>query len=126
MNHRHNNKKIWKLKKKIKELKQAVDISLDLYEFQKRNNIKFDKERRNFRKIIKYHTLLLVIMSLLYSADGNDDITRIIRSNIMEYYKRINQDMMGIPIEFEDEEFEEEQEIDSEDDNIEIGEEEFW
>ena len=126
MNHRHNNKKIWKLKKKIKELKQAVDISLDLYEFQKRNNIKLDKERRNFRKIIKYHTLLLVIMSLLYSADGNDDITRIIRGNIMEYYKRINQDMMGIPIEFEDEEFGEEQEIDSEDDNIEIGEEEFW
>jgi len=126
MNHRHNNKKIWKLKKKIKELKQAVDISLDLYEFQKRNNIKLDKERRNTRKIIKYHTLLLVIMSLLYSADGYDDITRIIRSNIMEYYKRINQDMMGIPIEFEDEEFEEEQEIDSEDDNIEIGEEEFW
>lgn len=126
MKHRHNNKKIWKLKKKIKELKQAVDISLDLYEFQKRNNIKLDKERRNFRKIIKYHTLLLVIMSLLYSADGNDDITRIIRGNIMEYYKRINQDMMGIPIEFEDEEFEEEQEIDSEDDNIEIEEEEFW
>lgn len=111
---RHTDKKIWKLKQEIKSLKQSIDISLDLYEFQKRNNSKLDMERKNYRKIIKYHTLLMLLMNLLTSDNTETDIGKIIKRNVLEFYRSMNHDLMQIPTDNEDDEEIDEEEIDEE------------
>lgn len=114
MKHKNTDKKIWKLKQEIKSLKQSIDISLDLYEFQKRNNSKLDRERRNYRKIIKYSTTLMLLMNLLTSDNTDTDIGKIIKRNVLEFYRSMNHDLMQIPTDNEDEEFEDEEENEEE------------
>lgn len=110
------NKNIKELEEEIKSLKKSLDYSNNMNELLQKSFNEADKQRINYRKIIKYHTLLLVVMNLLSNTEGYDDVTRIIKCNIMEYYKKINLDMMEIPITFEDEEFEDEEENDAEED----------
>ena len=103
--HRQANKKIGELKQEIKRLKQSLDISLGLYE-------DLQKERVSYRRIIKYSTMLMLLMNLITTDSGNSDIDKILKRNILNYYKSMNHDLMQIPTDdneiidnvFEDEE----------------------
>jgi hypothetical protein len=67
-----------------------------------------DKERINYRRIIKYSTMLMLLMNLITSNSGDTDVDKIFNHNINEFYKTMNNDLMQIPTndneEFEDEE----------------------
>ena len=48
------------------------------------------------RKLIKYHTLVLIIMNLVYQYTDADDMGRAIRTNINRYYKRLTADLIDL------------------------------
>lgn len=107
------NKKIKQLEDKIKILNKSRDFLAQINETLHNNYDEADRQRINYRKIIKYLTLLFVVMNLLCDTEGYDDITRIIKRNIMDYYKKINMDLMEIKIQ-DDEEFDDEEDSDGE------------
>lgn len=50
----------------------------------------------SFKKLMKYQTLVLVIMSLVYQYTDANDMGRAIRTNINRYYKGLTSDLMNI------------------------------
>lgn len=97
MNYRHTTRKIKELEEEIKFLNKSLNYSAHL------NNIlqnRFDnvyKERINYRRIIKYHSLLLIVMSLLSQTKGDTDIDKLLKRKIMDFYSSLSKDMMEIP-----------------------------
>lgn len=89
-NYRHTDKKIRELKQENKKLKQSIDISLGLYD-------DLQKERVSYRGIIKYLTILMLLVNLIHSNSGNTDIGRVLKRNIQEFYRSLNTDLMKIP-----------------------------
>ena len=65
-------------------------------------------ERINYRRIIRYYSLLMVLANLLSQNDGKTDIDRILKQNILDFYKAMTKDLMNIS-EDEDESFDEEE-----------------
>lgn len=102
--YRHTDKKIKELEDEIKLLNKSLDYSHNMNKLLRESNNDADKQITVYRKIIKYHTLLLVVMNLLCNTKENDDVTSIIKDNILEYYKKINLDMMKIPTNDDEEE----------------------
>ena len=119
--YRHTDKKIKELEDEIKLLNKSLDYSHNMNQLLRESYNDADKKIAVYRKIIKYHTLLLVVMNLLCNTKENDDVTSIIKSNILEYYKKINLDMMNIPTNDDEEEGYDE----SESSDLWNGEEEF-
>lgn len=97
MNHRHTDQKEKELEHKITKLKKTLDITLNLNEVLQMNNNKLEKERVIYRRIIKYSTMLMLLMNLITSNSGNTDIDKIFIRNINEFYKAMNNDLMTIP-----------------------------
>jgi hypothetical protein len=111
--YRHTDRQVRELKDEIKRLKQSLDITIDLNEVLQKNNNKLDKERINYRRIIKYSTMLMLLMNLITSNSGDTDINKIFNHNINEFYRLMNNDLMKIPNddnEIIDNEFEDEAE----------------
>jgi len=102
--YRHTDKKIQELEDEIKLLNKSLDYSHNINQLLRESYNDADKKIAVYRKIIKYHTLLLVVMNLLCNTKENDDVTSIIKNNILEYYKKINLDMMKIPTNDDEEE----------------------
>ncbi len=126
----HSDKKIKELEEKIKFLNKSLDYSAQLNLTLQNNYDEVEKQRVNYRRIIKYHSLLLVVMSLLCQTNGNTDIDKLIKRNIMDFYSAMSKDMMEIPNDdndVTDNEFDDETEgfDESESDDIWDGEEEF-
>lgn len=126
----HSDKKIKELEEKIKFLNKSLDYSAQLNLTLQNNYDEVEKQRVNYRRIIKYHSLLLVVMSLLCQTNGNTDIDKLIKRNIMDFYSAMSKDMMEIPNDdndVTDNEFDDETEgfDESERDDIWDGEEEF-
>ena len=119
--YRHTDKKIKELEDEIKLLNKSLDYSHNMNQLLRESYNDADKKIAVYRKIIKYHTLLLVVMNLLCNTKENDDVTSIIKNNILEYYKKINLDMMNIPTNDDEEEGYDE----SESSDLWNGEEEF-
>ena len=95
--YRHTSKKIKELENEIKFLNKSLDYSAHINELQQNNYDEANKERINYRRLIKYHTLLLILMNLLTSTSGDSDIDRIVKRNIQEYYRAMSKDLMEIP-----------------------------
>jgi len=93
----HSDKKIKELEEKIKFLNKSLDYSAQLNLTLQNNYDEVEKQRVNFRRIIKYHSLLLIVMSLLCQTNGNTDIDKLIKRNIMDFYSAMCKDMMEIP-----------------------------
>lgn len=126
----HSDKKIKELEEKTKFLNKSLDYSAQLNLTLQNNYDEVEKQRVNYRRIIKYHSLLLVVMSLLCQTNGNTDIDKLIKRNIMDFYSAMSKDMMEIPNDdndVTDNEFDDETEgfDESESDDIWDGEEEF-
>lgn len=110
--HRYKDDKIRELKQEIEMLKQSIDISLELY-----NDLK--NERVSYRRLIKYNTVLMLLMNLITSNSGDTDIGRVLKRNIHEFYISMNKDLMKIPNddnEYEAEGYDEGESTDSWDD----------
>ena len=128
--YKHTHGKIKELEEEIKFLNKSLDYSAHL---NKTLQKKFDdvyKERINYRRLIKYHTLLLILMNLLTTSGGNTDIDKIVKRNILEYYRAMNLDFMELPEndnDVTDNEFNDDEEgfDESESDDIWTGEEEY-
>ncbi len=93
----HSDKKIKELEEKIKFLNKSLDYSAQLNLTLQNNYDEVEKQRVNYRRIIKYHSLLLIVMSLLCQTNGNTDIDKLIKRNIMDFYSAMSKDMMEIP-----------------------------
>ena len=128
--YRHTHGKIKELENEIKFLNKSLDFSRIMNKNLENNYNELEKERINYRRIIKYHSLLLILTSLLSQTKGNTDIDKLIKRNIMDFYSAMCKDLMEIPNddnEIIDNEFEDEEERydESESDDIWAGEEEF-
>ena len=95
--YRHTDRKVKELEDEIKRLKQSLDITIDLNDVLHKNNNKLDKERINYRRIIKYSTMLMLLMNLITSNSGDTDIDKIFNRNINEFYRLMNNDLIKIP-----------------------------
>jgi hypothetical protein len=95
--YRHSDKKIKELEEKIKFLNKSLDFSRIMNKNLENNYDEVNKERINYRRIIKYHSLLLILTSLLCQTNGNTDIDKLIKRNIMDFYSAMCKDMMEIP-----------------------------
>ena len=110
--YRHTDRKIKELEQEIKFLNKSLNISRIMNKKLENNYDEVNNERVNYRRLIKYHTLLLILMNLLTTSSGNTDIDKIVKRNILEYYRAMNLDFMELPEndndvtdnEFEDEE----------------------
>jgi IS5 family transposase len=113
------NKRIKELEKEIQNLNTALGYSQNMTEIMSHNYDQANSERINYRRIIRYYSLLMVLANLLTQNDGKTDIDRILKQNILDFYKAMTKDLMNIT-EDEDESFDDEEEYDTE-----PGEEEF-
>ena len=128
--YRHTHGKIKELEEEIKFLNKSLDYSAHLNKTLQNRFDVVEKQRINYRKVIRYHSLLLILMSLLSQTKGDTDIDKLIKRNIMDFYSAMCKDLMEIPNddnEIIDNEFEDETEgfDESESDDIWAGEEEF-
>ena len=94
---RHTSKTIKELENEIKFLNKSLDFSRIMNKNLENNYNEVDKQRINYRRLIKYHTLLLILMNLLTTSSGDTDIDKIVKRNIMEYYRAMNLDFMELP-----------------------------
>ena len=106
--HTETDKKIAELMQEIKSLNTELDYCRNMNEILRTNYDQVNIERINYRRIIKYHSLLMVLANLLTQSDAKTDIDRILKQNIMNFYKALTNDLMTIT-EDEDEEFDEEE-----------------
>jgi hypothetical protein len=129
--YKHADRKIKELEEEIKFLNKSLDYSAHLNKTLQNRFDEAEKQRINYRKVIRYHSLLLILMSLLsQQTKGNTDIDKLIKRNIMDFYSAMCKDLMEIPNddnEIIDNEFEDEEERydESESDDLWDGEEEF-
>lgn len=110
-NNTETNKRIKELEKEINNLNTALGYSHSLNEVLNTNYDRVNNERINYRRIIKYHSLLMVFANLLTQNDGKTDINRILKQNILDFYRAMTKDLMEISEDedetFDDEEYEE-------------------
>lgn len=95
--YRHTDGKIKELEEEIKSLNKSLNYSAHLNNILQNRFDEAEKQRINYRRIIKYHSLLLIVMSLLSQTEGNTDIDKLIKRNIMDFYRSLSKDMMEIP-----------------------------
>lgn len=103
------NKKIAELEKEIDNLNTALGYAQNMTEIMSRNFDQANSERINYRRIIKYHSLLMVLANLLTQNDGKTDVDRILKQNILDFYKAMTKDLMNIA-EDENEKFDDDEE----------------
>lgn len=95
--YRQTDRKIKELEMEIKFLNKSLDFSRIMNRNLENNYDELNKQRINYRRIIKYHSLLLIVMSLLSQTNGDTDIDKLIKRNIMDFYSSLSKDMMEIP-----------------------------
>lgn len=72
-----------------------------------------EKQHRNYRELLKYHSLVLIILNLLGSYTDRTDIGKAIQININEYYKGLTESIMALPT-YEDEDDDTDEEYEDE------------
>ena len=111
--YKHTDGKIKELEEEIKFLNKSLNYSAHLNNILQNRFDVAEKQRINYRKVIRYHSLLLIVMSLLSQTNGETDIDKLIKRNIMDFYSALSKDLMEIPNddnEIIDNEFEDEAE----------------
>ena len=128
--YKHADRKIKELEQEIKFLNKSLNYSAHLNNILQNRFDVAEKQRINYRKMIRYHSLLLIVMSLLSQTNGETDIDKLIKRNIMDFYSALSKDLMEIPNddnEIIDNEFEDEAERYDEGESTDLwdGEEEY-
>lgn len=81
----------------IKQLQQDIQRLTDELIASEKLSDYYCDSYESCRKLMKYHTLVLVIMNMVYQYADADDMGRAIRTNINRYYKGLTSDLMNIP-----------------------------
>lgn len=124
-NNKKPNRRIADLEKEISRLTNEL-IGAEQWNQVLQENIEdSEKQRVAYRRLLKYQTLVLIILNLLSRYTDANDMGRAIETNINRYYRGLTSDIMNIPGDdtidnFENESFDDEEEHDTE-----PGEEEF-
>ena len=95
--YKHTDGKIKELEEEIKFLNKSLNYSAHLNNILQNRFDVAEKQRINYRKVIRYHSLLLIVMSLLSQTNGETDIDKLIKRNIMDFYSALSKDLMEIP-----------------------------
>lgn len=98
-NNKHTNKK-------IVELENALDGSTRMIELLRTRTEEMYEEKTNYRRLLRYHSLLLMLMALIAKSSGTTDIDIIVKQNILEYYKAMVKDLMDVKDESNEDEYE--------------------
>lgn len=115
-------KQIKYLQQDIMRLSHELAASERLTDYYANGYESAEKQRIACRRLIKYHTMVMVLMNLVSRYTACNDLGRAIEANINKYYKGLTEDLMNIPgddteslydNEFEDDEYNEEEEEES-------------
>ena len=117
---------IKQLQQDIQRLTDELAASERLTDYYADSYESAEKQRIACRRLLKYHTMVMILLNLVSRYTDNNDLGMAIQSNINRYYKGLTESIMSIPgddsidnfedNEFEDEEYNEEEDEDGEDD----------
>ena len=107
------------LQQDIKRLSDELAASERLTDYYCDSYETAEKERIACRRLLKYHTMVMILLNLVSRYTDNNDLGMAIRSNINRYYKGLTESIMSIPGDdsidnFIDNEFEDEEDEDGE------------
>lgn len=113
------------LQQDIKRLSDELAASERLTDYYCDSYETAEKERIACRRLIKYHTMVMILLNLVSRYTSCNDMGMAIQTNINRYYKGLTESIMSIPgddsidnfedNEFEDEEYDEEEDKAGED-----------
>ena len=103
---------IMRLSDKLAATEKLTDYYADKYNSA-------EKQRIACRRLLKYHTMVMILMNLVSRYTDNNDLGTAIQTNINQYYKGLTEKIMSIPGDdsidnFIDNEFEDEEDEDGE------------
>lgn len=108
---------IMRLSDKLAATEKLTDYYADKYNSA-------EKQRIACRRLLKYHTMVMILMNLVSRYTDNNDLGTAIQTNINQYYKGLTEKIMSIPgddsidnfedYEFDDDEYNEEENEDRE------------
>ncbi len=107
------------LQEDIKRLSDELAASERLTDYYADSFHNAEKQRIGLRRLLKYHTMVMVLMNLVSRYTDNNDLGTAIQTNINQYYKGLTEKIMSIPGDdsidnFIDNEFEDEEDEDGE------------
>lgn len=108
MRHKHTNQKIAELENEIKNLNESLDNSSSMIEIMNQHFDKVFKEKNDYKKLLKYHSLLLILMSIITQSDSKTDIDMMVKRNIQEYFRSLAEDLADVAEEDNEDEDEDE------------------
>jgi hypothetical protein len=97
MKRKNKPNRIADLKKEISRLTIELTAEKQWSQILKDNCEEAEKQRRNYRELLKYHTLILIIFNLLCNYTHSCDIGKAIQININKYYKGLTDSIMALP-----------------------------
>ena len=107
------------LQEDIKRLSDELATSERLTDYYADSFHNTERQRIGLRRLLKYHTMVMVLMNLVSRYTDNNDLGTAIQTNINQYYKGLTEKIMSIPGDdsidnFIDNEFEDEEDEDGE------------
>lgn len=113
---RPNHNRIAELEKEINRLTIELNAEKQWSQILKNNCEEIEKQHRNLRELLKYHSLVLIILNLLGNYTDATDIGKAIQININKYFKGLTDSIMALPTyeddyDDTDEEYEDEEEF---------------
>lgn len=112
---------IKQLQQDIQRLTDELVASEKLTDYYANSYESAEKQRIATRRILKYHTMVMILLNLVSRYTSCNDMGMAIQTNINKYYKGLTESIMSIPgddsidNEFEDDEYDEEKDKDGED-----------
>ena len=90
-----NDKKVAQLEEKIRNLNLELESEEGLNKVLSECCDNNEKQVTNYRQIMKYHTLILIVMTLIQNYTHTNDIGRSIQININKYLKGLTDDLLN-------------------------------
>ncbi len=102
------------LQQDIKRLSDELAATEKLTDYYADSFHNAEKQRIGLRRLLKYHTMVMVLMNLVSRYTDNNDLGTAIQTNINKYYKGLTEKIMSIPGDdsidnFEDYEFDDDE-----------------
>lgn len=85
------------LQEDIKRLSDELAATEKLADYYADSFHNAEKQRIACRRLIKYHTMVMVLMNLVSRYTACNDLGRAIEANINRYYKGLTESIMNIP-----------------------------
>ena len=101
-NNKKSNNRIADLEQEISRLTNEIIGEKQWNQILQDNCDEAEKQRRNYRELLKYHTLIMIIFNLLHNYTHSSDIGKAIQINVNKYYKGLAESIMALPTYIED------------------------